>query len=95
MEISLRPFLRRILRSLLPPPQVPKHKEDRLKALAGVLQTIALSTWGLGLVSPLIAGAGTITPRKVVVALMLGVAFELASLTLLAYVPYDDASKGG
>lgn len=85
----MTPYVQRLLRAALPPPQRPKHREDRLKALAGALQTLALSAWGLGILTPLITAGAIFRPRQVLVSLCTGAVCELISLTLLAYVPYD------
>ena len=78
------------LMALLPPPQRSKHKEDRYKAIASVLQTFALSAWGLGIVTPLISGTGPLTPMRAVTCFFLGAALEAISLTFLAYIPYPE-----
>ncbi|MBX0346039.1 hypothetical protein K2X14_14465 [Acetobacter sp. TBRC 12305] len=84
-----------ILRALLPPPQTPKHQEDRLKALATIFQTLALSAWGLGILTPLITAYTALNLFHAGLSFVLGAMLELCSLTLLAYVPYTIDTKEG
>ncbi|RFD18474.1 hypothetical protein DY926_16465 [Komagataeibacter melaceti] len=83
---------RRILRALLPPPQTPKHREDRLKALAGAFQTLALGAVGVGFLTPMITDYTALNRSHVLVACLLSLIFEGISLTLLAYIPYDSGN---
>jgi len=89
----MKDFSRKIWKAILPPPQLPKHSEDRFKALAGLFQTFALSAWGLGIVTPLITGAGSFSIVRALTCLVIGVMLESLSLTLLSYIPYSQESK--
>lgn len=84
-----------VLRALLPPSQTPKHLEDRLKALAAIFQTLALSAWGLGILTPLITAYTALNLIHAGLSFVLGATLELCSLTLLAYVPYTVEVKEG
>ncbi|MFW7270231.1 hypothetical protein ACMAUO_20130 [Gluconacetobacter sp. Hr-1-5] len=81
--------LKRLLRAVLPPRQVPKHREDRLKALAGAFQTVALAIVGIGLISPEFAATGPLPVWKALAAAAVAAVAEMVSLALLAYIPYD------
>jgi len=59
-------------------------------AIASVLQTFALSAWGLGIVTPLISGTGALTPARAIICFFMGAALEAISLTFLAYIPYPE-----
>ena len=77
-----------ILRAILPPLQTGKHREDRLKALAGLFQTTAMRLLGVGIFTPVLSSTQSISRTHLV---LIGVSASLAeviSLTLLMYIPY-------
>jgi len=84
---TTRERLRRVLIDALPPTQTEKYKEDRLKAIASVAQTLALSVSGLGVITPFFTASG-FNWKTALFALLAGTALESASLLLLAYIPY-------
>lgn len=84
-----------VLRVLLPPRPTLKHLEDRLKALAAIFQTLALSAWGLGILTPLMTTYTAVNLTHAGLSFVLGAILELCSLTLLAYVPYTVETKEG
>jgi hypothetical protein len=75
------------------PRQTPKHLEDRFKALAAIFQTLALSAWGLGILTLLMTTYTALNLTHAGLSFVLGAALELCSLTLLAYVPYTVEAK--
>lgn len=82
-----------ILRALLPPPQTPKHQEDRLKAIASALQTIALAVVGVGLITPLFSSAAPLVPHTAALALLVALGIETLSLLFLLYIPYTSKKE--
>lgn len=86
----MTPYVRRLLRAALPPPQRPKHREDRLKALAGAFQTVALAIVAVGLVTPAFNTPEILTGRKMLAAASMASLLEGISLLILLYVPYKD-----
>lgn len=88
------PTARRILRAILPPPQTPKHREDRLKAAATVFQNVAIGIVGVGLITPFFAGVGVFQPHRAGLALCAAVVLEIVSLLFLLYIPYNDTKEG-
>jgi hypothetical protein len=79
-----------VLRALLPPVQTPKHREDRLKALAGAFQTAAMSLIGIGIFTPLLTAAYGIRWSHVAVIAVVAGAIEAMSLTFLMFIPYSE-----
>lgn len=79
---------RRILRAILPPRQTRKSQEDRLKALAGALQTSALSIAGIGIITPLLTATVPVSLSHMIVAGCGSLFMEGISLLILAYIPY-------
>ncbi|MCP1244256.1 hypothetical protein GOB86_14665 [Acetobacter lambici] len=78
-----------LLRVILPPQQTRKHKEDRLKAVASLTQSVALAIIGVGLVTPLFSNFGALNLQTALAALCAALLFEFISLVLLALIPYD------
>jgi len=79
----------RKLRNLIPPPSTDKHREDRLKAIAGVFQNIALAIWGLGILTPIFTAAAPLHTSRLAVSGFIGLFSEAFSLFFLALVPYE------
>lgn len=79
---------RRILRAILPPRQTRKSVEDRLKAVASALQTIALSVVGVGIITPFFTSHAGVHWRSMVIAAGVASGVEVISLLTLAYIPY-------
>ncbi|MBS0987842.1 hypothetical protein [Acetobacter okinawensis] len=77
------------LRAILPPSQTRKHKEDRLKAVASLAQSVALAIIGVGLVTPVFSNFAALNLRTAVAALCVALLFEFISLVLLSLIPYD------
>jgi len=88
----------RKLRNLIPPPSTDKHREDRLKAIAGALQNIALAVWGIGILTPIFTGAVPLHPSRLAMSAFIGAIIETFSLFSLALVPYkqdkEDTDNG-
>ncbi|PAL20610.1 hypothetical protein B9K05_12740 [Acetobacter syzygii] len=78
-----------LLRAILPPAQTRKHKEDRLKAVSSLTQSVALAIIGVGLVTPLFSNFGALNLRTALAALCVALLFEFISLVLLALIPYN------
>lgn len=82
-----------VLRALLPPVQTTKHREDRLKAIASALQTIALAVVGVGLITPLFSPAARLVPHTAALALVVALGIETLSLLFLLYIPYTSKQE--
>ncbi|WP_415506933.1 hypothetical protein [Acetobacter sp.] len=82
-----------VLRALLPPVQTPKHREDRLKAIASALQTIALAVVGVGLITPLFSPPSHLVLGTAALALIVALGIETLSLLFLLYIPYTPTEE--
>ncbi|WP_148662539.1 hypothetical protein [Kozakia baliensis] len=78
----------RRLKNLIPPPATDKHREDRLKAIAGVFQNIALAVWGIGILTPIFTAVTPVHPSHLAASGFIGLFSEAFSLFFLALVPY-------
>ena len=63
---------------------------DRLKALAGAFQTVALSVFGVGILTPLLTTFPSLTFRQMVARGLTALAIEVISLIFLLYIPYAE-----
>ncbi|ATJ92836.1 hypothetical protein HK16_12445 [Acetobacter senegalensis] len=79
---------RRFLRAILPPKQTRKSQEDRLKAVASALQTMALSVVGVGIITPFFTSQMGVNWRMMMVAAGVASSVEVISLLTLAYIQY-------
>lgn len=90
----MRSATKRMWKAVLPPPQTPKNREDRLKAFAGVFQTVALSVFGVGILTPLLTSPASLTVRQAAARGLAALFLEVISVVFLLYIAYPtDSSK--